>query len=56
MKREVNMRKRVEINDLARSGADMRSDMSINTDPDGMWTGVPTQSPYEEPIQDVDDL
>ncbi len=28
---------------------------SIDTDPLGMWTGVP-DNPYEEPVQDVDDL
>ncbi len=28
---------------------------SIDTDPLGMWTGVP-DDPYELPVQDVDDL
>lgn len=28
----------------------------INTDPLGSWTGVPTDDPYEKPIQDADDL
>jgi len=28
----------------------------INTDPQGSWTGVPTDDPYEKPIQDADDL
>lgn len=37
-------------------GADMRSDKEINTDPDGSWTGVPSEFPYEVPVQDVDDL
>lgn len=26
------------------------------TDPDGWYTGVPTDGKYEEPIQDADDL
>lgn len=29
---------------------------SINTDPNGMWTGVSTEDKYEMPVQDVDDL
>ena len=37
-------------------GADMRADREINTDPDGVWTGVPTEFPNELPVQDVDDL
>lgn len=28
----------------------------INTDPFGSYTGVPTADPFEEPIQDADDL
>ncbi len=28
----------------------------INTDPFGSYTGVPTDDPYERPIQDQDDL
>ena len=28
---------------------------SINTDPQGSWTGVP-DNPYEKPVQDADDL
>ena len=28
----------------------------IITDPLGSWTGVPTDDPYDEPIQDADDL
>ena len=36
--------------------AQMRADERINTDPDGSWTGVPTEFPYEMPVQDVDDL
>ena len=28
----------------------------INTDPLGSWTGVPTDDPYEKPVQDADDL
>ena len=56
MKREVNMRKQDLKTTLAKSGADMRSDERINTDPDGMWTGVSTDSMLEPPVQDVDDL
>lgn len=29
---------------------------TINTDPNGTWTGVPTDDPMSVPIQDVDDL
>jgi hypothetical protein len=29
---------------------------NINTDPLGSWTGIPTDDPYERPIQDADDL
>lgn len=36
--------------------ANMIADMQINTDPNGSWTGVATDNPYEVPIQDVDDL
>ena len=32
------------------------SDGRIITDPLGSWTGVPTDSPFDTPIQDVDDL
>ncbi len=28
---------------------------TIDTDPLGMWTGVP-DNPYEKPVQDADDL
>ena len=31
-------------------------DDGIITDPLGSWTGVPTDSPYDLPIQDADDL
>lgn len=37
---------------------DMQSkstDPTINTDPLGMWTGVP-DDPREKPVQDADDL
>lgn len=38
-------------------GAKMATDGSIDTDPDGSWTGVPTQMCGDEmPIQDADDL
>lgn len=37
-------------------GADMRADKEINTDPNGSFTGVPSEFPYELPVQDVDDL
>ena len=37
-------------------GADMCADKEINTDPDGSWTGVPSEFPYEVPVQDADDL
>ena len=28
----------------------------IHTDPQGSWTGVPFDDPYDRPIQDADDL
>lgn len=28
----------------------------IIVDPQGSWTGVPTEDPYDKPIQDADDL
>ena len=36
--------------------ANMKTEGSINTDPTGSWTGVSTDSPYETPVQDADDL
>ena len=60
MKKEINMRKqsgieskKTECNSIP---ADMKADNAINTDPDGMWTGVSTVNRYEKPVQDVDDL
>ena len=29
---------------------------NIITDPQGSWTGVPLDDPYDRPIQDADDL
>ena len=34
----------------------IESTNSINTDPNGTWTGVPTDDPMSTPIQDADDL
>ncbi len=56
MKREVNMRKPDTKLTMSKAGADMRSDERINTDPNGMWTGVSTEYTFEPPVQDVDDL
>lgn len=39
-----------------KEGADMCADKEINTDPNGSYTGVPSEFPYELPVQDVDDL
>lgn len=36
--------------------ANMCADESINTDPNGSWTGVVLDNPNEIPVQDVDDL
>ena len=36
--------------------SDMAADSQINTDPNGSWTGFPTDDPYEAPVQDADDL
>lgn len=52
MKREE---KSIKKNTLSQP-AEMKADKEINTDPDGSWTGVPTEFPYEMPIQDADDL
>ena len=38
------------------SGMTVDEQLKINTDPFGSWTGVPTDDPYEKPIQDADDL
>ena len=38
------------------TAADMSADARINTDPNGSWTGVATEDPYEKPVQDADDL
>ena len=35
--------------------APLMSTASIATDPQGMYTGVP-ENPYEQPVQDADDL
>ena len=64
MKREINMRYvhkdtkadgKESCDKVYCKGADMSGDR-INTDPLGMWTGVPTGEQYEEPVQDADDL
>lgn len=34
----------------------MSTDGTINTDPNGMWTGVVTDNALDDPVQDVDDL
>lgn len=51
------MKKNGENNDkcLQKSGADMKADCGISTDPFGSWTGVPEEK-GEEPVQDADDL
>lgn len=35
--------------------AGLMSMASLDTDPQGMYTGVP-ENPYEQPVQDADDL
>ncbi len=62
MKKEINMRHAPDHvpthsrKDECR-GARMRADNSINTDPNGSYTGVPTDGEFDEkPVQDVDDL
>ena len=35
--------------------AGLMSMASVDTDPQGMYTGVP-EDPYEQPVQDADDL
>lgn len=53
MKREANSIKTKQTEEYTESFA---TKGSINTDPNGMWTGVNTEDKYEKPIQDVDDL
>ena len=52
MKREEQNGKKTQCS----NPADMCADSRINTDPNGMWTGVPTDTLDELPVQDVDDL
>lgn len=49
------MNKRAGKNELMNRGLYNESDR-INTDPDGSWTGVSTEDPFDKPIQDADDL
>ena len=42
--------------DTSSKPAEMQSDMQINTDPNGSYTGVPTDPYDDKPIQDADDL
>ncbi len=58
MKREVNMRSREgqKFNFEKEKKTNESSKERIITDPFGSWTGIPTDDPYEQPIQDVDDL
>lgn len=52
MKKEEKNQKR----SLNKTGADMKTDSAINTDPFGSYTGVDTENEYDVPVQDVDDL
>lgn len=56
MKKEINMLKNKKNTDETSKQLSFAADNRINTDPDGMWTGVSSENKYEEPIQDVDDL
>lgn len=56
MKREVNSRRPDMKRERYSEPAQMKADSKINTDPEGMWTGISTEDPMEEPIQDADDL
>ena len=38
------------------SGIKNVADGEIVTDPQGSWTGVPSDDPYSVPVQDADDL
>ncbi len=49
---EPNKNQNSPENKLKKAAKSMRKAM---TDPQGMYTGVPAD-PYEEPIQDADDL
>ena len=59
-KKEINMRKDTSIkktmSEIINRGAKMTKEGRIDTDPFGTWTGVNSDFPLEEPIQDVDDL
>ena len=56
MKREINMIKKKIKKEQGSEPISFAADGRINTDPNGMWTGVSTENEYEKPIQDVDDL
>ena len=36
--------------------SESRRRTEIDTDPQGSWTGVPSDDPYSVPVQDADDL
>ena len=55
MKREINMIK-LGVEKKTKEAKEEPKKSTIDTDPNGMYTGVPTQFPYEMPVQDVDDL
>ena len=63
MKRELNMRCHFNgdknKNEAVKIGEKDKStpvQSRIDTDPLGMWTGVPTENPFDKPVQDADDL
>ena len=44
------------LNSLKKKKQLKEQNSEIITDPLGSWTGVPTDDPYDKPIQDADDL
>ena len=55
MKKEINMLNK-HLKEKGNASLSFATNDKINTDPDGMWTGVCTENQFEKPVQDVDDL
>lgn len=55
MKKEINMRKKFKKKEQGSLWMYSDSDRII-TDPNGSYTGVNIENPFEKPTQDVDDL
>ena len=55
MKKDIRMLNK-HLREEGISNLSFATNNKINTDPDGMWTGVCTEDCFEKPVQDVDDL